>query len=269
MPAPLVTLTTDFGEKDSYVAEMKGVLLSRGPAGLRIVDLTHEIAPQDVREAALFLRAAVPRFPEGTIHLVVVDPGVGSARRPIIARIHGQTLVGPDNGVFGHLFDRHREKVWAIDPGKVSGERPSRTFHGRDVFAPAAARLARGEKPEELGTALQEYEHLVFPLVEMEGQILHGEVLHIDRFGNVITNVPLETLRGFLGNGALLERVGIEIGGRRLRGVGTHYESVAPGELLAVISSGDLLEVAVREGSAAEALGVHRGDRVRVIRPEG
>ncbi|MCB0221870.1 MAG: SAM-dependent chlorinase/fluorinase [Chrysiogenetes bacterium] len=263
MPA-LLTLTTDFGTADSYVAEMKGVLISRGPADLRLVNLSHDIAAHNVREAALFLRNAAPRFPAGTVHLVVVDPGVGSARAPIIARIGGQTLVGPDNGCFGFLYDGS-EEVYAIDPERIGAPESSATFHGRDVFAPAAALLASGKAPAELGARIDHYEHLPFPLVQLQGDAIDGVVLHIDRFGNLITNIPDHTLRAFLSDGET-DLVTTKVAALRVRGLRNHYAEVEVGEPIALIGSSGLLEVSMREKSAAASSGAQLGDPVVVVR---
>lgn len=259
----LITLTSDFGVKDAYVAQMKGVLLREAPADARIVDLSHELRPFDVHEAALFLRASVPHFPEGTIHLVVVDPGVGTARRPIAARSQGQYFVGPDNGVFGYVLDRKSEGVHEIEAARVSSAKLSSTFHGRDLFAPAAAALAQGRTLEDLGPALDAYQHLVFPLVEIHGDTLSGRVLHIDRYGNLITNLQASTLEAFL-SGTALEDVVIQIADRHILGILDHYAQAKPGHLLGLIGSSGLLEVAAREASAAEKLGVEVGSPLRL-----
>ena len=265
---PLITLTTDFGTADSYVAEMKGVLLSRGPAGVLLVDLSHDIAPHNIREAALFLRGAVPRFPAGSVHLVVVDPGVGSARAPIIARIGAedtrQTLVGPDNGCFGFLYDG-TEEVYAIDPARVGAQDASPTFHGRDLFSPAAALIAALASPAKLGTRLEHYEHLPFPLVQIEGDALNGEVLHIDRFGNLITNISESTLRAFL-DGARTDQVTAKVAALRVRGLRSHYAEVGANEPVLLVGSAGLLEISLREKSAAAATGAVIGQRVVVVR---
>lgn len=260
---PLLTLTTDFGTRDPYLAQMKGVLLGEGPADLRIVDLSHELGPFDVQEAALFVRSALPRFPPGTVHLVVVDPGVGSARKPIVACVRDQLLVGPDNGVFGYLFDGS-EQVFVLEPARF-GRDISSTFHGRDLFAPAAARLLGGAPASALGSAAETYQRMVFPLVEVRGNTLVGRILHIDRFGNLITNVPESTLRAFVGEGAG-EPPQVYVAERPIVGLVDHYAQGKVGELLALIGSSGLLEVAVREGHAGERLGARVGWPVRVQR---
>ena len=265
---PIVTLTTDFGLRDAYVAEMKGSLLGHGPSDLRLVDLTHELEPFDVRGAALFLRRACPAFPPGTVHLVVVDPGVGGPRRPIIAKIGDQLWVGPDNKVFGYLFDG-REEVFEIDPSRLGSQNISQTFHGRDVFAPVAAGLAQGRPPEDFGARVDHYEHLVFPMIEYSGDTLVGRVIHVDHYGNLITNIAREQLASFCEERDLAF-VRVAVRDSVIDGLAGHYAAAEPGELLALIGSSDLLEVAVREGDAAKKTQAERGELVRVrVRPRG
>lgn len=265
MKPPLVTLTTDFGTRDPYVAEMKGVLLTQGPADLRVLDLSHEIGAHDVTEAAIFLRASVPRFPSGTIHVAVIDPGVGGSRRPLAAHFQGQFLVGPDNGIFAFLFDG-TEKIFELDAATAAPNGLSATFHGRDLFAPAAARLANGAKLSSLGKPASGAAHLPFPMVELEGDALHAQILHVDRFGNLITNVTRETLQGFLAMGNRSDAI-FRVGTHQIHGLQNHYAESEKGKPLALIGSSDLLEIAVREGNAAEKLGARRGSRILVVRP--
>jgi S-adenosylmethionine hydrolase len=262
--APLITLTTDFGTADPYVAEMKGVLAQLGPADLRVFDLSHELPAFDVQAAALFLRAAVPRFPAQTVHVVVVDPGVGSERAPIVVWLKDQWLVGPDNRVFGYLYDGS-ERVYTVDPARAVQAPLSGTFHGRDLFAPVAARLAAGVPVTELAAPCEKYQHMVFPMVELTPDTLIGRVIHIDRFGNLITNITHSVLRGFLQDGS--ERSAqVFLGERQVHGLVHHYAEVKPGEALALIGSSQLLEVSIREGSAADKLGAQLGKTVRVQR---
>ena len=252
----LVTLTTDFGTRDSYVAQLKGVLLS-GCEELRVLDLTHEIAPQDRVEAAIFLRGAVPTFPPGSVHLAVVDPHVGSERRAVAVAIAGQFVVCPDNGLLTLLARAHPiEEARELTNPALRREPVSATFHGRDVFAPAAAHLACGGAFGEIGPAAGGLVELALPEPRGEdGGTVTGEVIHIDRFGNAVTNIP----RTGLPEGAAQLRVG----GRRLP-LRRTYADVASGEPLALIGSGDLVEVAVRDGDAAAALGIARGDRIEL-----
>lgn len=250
---PIVTLTTDFGTRDSYVAELKGVLLQQGPADLRIVDLTHEIAAHDVREAAFFLRAAVPRFPAGTIHVAVIDPGVGSARHAIVAQSGGQFLVGPDNGIFAWVLDASARVHRLPVPAAAS---VSATFHGRDLFAPAAARLALGVAVQDLGPALADPVRLAWPEPTVEHARVIGEVVHVDRFGNLITNLERNTLPRV--------PLHIRLGGQPIGPLRDHYAEVSAGALIALIGGAGLLEVAARDESAAQVLGAGLGARVDV-----
>jgi S-adenosylmethionine hydrolase len=254
--APLITLTTDFGTRDAYVAELKGVLYSEGPPGLQVVDLSHELAPFDVPAAALFVRTALPRFPSGTLHVVVVDPGVGSERRALIVERADMVLIGPDNGLFSYLYDGH-EATYAIERGPRA---LSSTFHGRDLFAPVAARLAAGAAPSSFGPRVETYERITLPMVDISGDSLHGRIVHIDHYGNLISNISGQTLSSFAGD----QPLAISIGDRVITGLVDHYAQ-ADG-LLALIGSSGWLEVAAREASAAELLAVRVGQPLRVTR---
>jgi len=256
--APRITLSTDFGTRDSYVAQLKGVLYSEGPADLQVVDLSHELAPFDVLSAAWFVREAITRFPPQTLHLVVVDPGVGSARRPIVARVADQVLVGPDNGVFGALYDGG-ESVLEIEPARLGGRALSSTFHGRDLFAPAAARLARGEPCEGFARVITDYARLALPEPRAERDVLVGQVMHVDHYGNLVTNLSAGAVRA-LGHA---ERLTFQILGQEVAPLRDHYAQVQPGELIALVGSSDRVEISVREGSAAERLRARLGTLVR------
>jgi S-adenosylmethionine hydrolase len=247
----LITLTTDFGTADGYVGEMKGVIASLAP-GVPIVDITHEIPPQDVHAARLVVERCWERFPEGTVHIVVVDPGVGTARAPIAVRARGRFLVGPDNGVLSAAL---------LVPGAVAVRLPvpehaSATFHGRDVFAPAAARLVRGQALEALGPVWAEPCVLrdPAPFLLPNGDVV-GEVLHADRFGNAVTNILPDSGGGI-----------VEVAGRELPLART-YADVEPGAALALVGSSGRLEIAIRNGHAARTLGLTRGSRVVLRAP--
>ncbi|MYI83315.1 MAG: SAM-dependent chlorinase/fluorinase [Chloroflexi bacterium] len=255
MPA-IVTLTTDFGTRDPYAAQLKGVLLANCE-GVRVHDLTHEVAPQEVLEGALFLAAAVPTFPPGTVHLAVVDPGVGTSRRAIAASLGGQHVVCPDNGLLTLLARRAPiEEVRSLERSSLRREPVSPTFHGRDLFAPAAAFLACGGALEQLGPPVADPIELPLSRPRSEGARLLGEVLHVDRFGNAITNLARSDIEAIAAGPGR-----VEAGGRRLALART-YGDVAEGEPLALIGSADLLELAVRNGSAAATLGLDRGSEV-------
>jgi S-adenosyl-L-methionine hydrolase (adenosine-forming) len=276
---PLITLTTDFGTSDGYVGTMKGVILSIVPDA-RLVDLSHEVVPQDVRAAAYVLYTAYSFFPSHTVHLVVVDPGVGGARRPIALRTPVGFFVGPDNGVFSYVMacEPLEASATLTDP-RYSLPRVSQTFHGRDVFAPVAAHLAAGVPITDLGPPVAD--PVVFPLprLEITSHSIVGEVLHVDRFGNVVTSVGELTWAGdeLVFNPAfdkarsgmqdaehriVAVSTAVEMAGQEVAGVRRTYTEVEPGEMLALVGSGGHLEIAVREGSAAERLGVHPGDKV-------
>jgi S-adenosylmethionine hydrolase len=248
----LVTLTSDFGTRDSYVAQLKAALFRHGPSDLRVVDLSHELPPQNVLEAALFVADALPHFPPSTIHIVVVDPGVGSARRPLAIRCGEQLIVGPDNGVLSLLYDAKLEAV-AIDVDLIGVTQLSATFHGRDLFAPAAALLAHGQAIEALGKRLDprtaELVRLAFPEPVRDGGAVVGEVIHVDRFGNLITNLRSAEL-AMLTREAAAQAFALSLRGKSSRVV-HHYAEVPEGCLLAVLGSSDRLEIAVRNGNAA------------------
>ena len=256
---PVITLTTDFGVEGSYVGAMKGVLLSRCPEAT-LVDITHHIPPFSLLEASLVLQQACPRFAPGTVHLAVVDPGVGGVRKPIIVRSGGHSFVGPDNGIFTPFLDGS-ETVYRISEA-VALPGSSATFHGRDLFAPAAARLACGEAPEALGEISRQAMRLHVPRPRRNGVSVMGQVLYADHFGNLVTNIRDEDL------GPLGSAVEIEIGTQRIRRLSRTYQDGMVGEALALVGSSGYLEVAVVEGRAGAQLGVGKGERVRVSRVE-
>jgi len=252
----VITLLTDFGLDDAYVGIVKGVVLGVNPLA-RLVDLSHGVPPQDVRRAALLLATAYRVFPAGTVHLAVVDPGVGSRRRAIIVARAGQWFVGPDNGVFTPFLDDTGS--WsAVELGATwcRAAEVSPTFHGRDVFAPAAAHVARGAAIERFGPELRDPVRVRWPAALRSSGALHGEVVHLDRFGNLITSIRATDLAG--------DDV-VEVSGRELPILGT-YSDLPPGATGGLIGSGGRLEIATREESAARSLGVGRGARVTLRR---
>lgn len=256
----VVTLTTDFGTRDGYVGEMKGVVLERAPSA-RLVDVTHSIPPGDIRDGAWALSRIWTRFPPGTVHLAVVDPGVGSDRKAVAVRIAGRWLVGPDNGLLT-LASGEVDEARQLDPERVGLTPFSDTFHGRDLFAPAAAHLAAGEESGGLGPALDPGNLVRLPLPSPrrgEGR-LRGEVVHVDRFGNLVTNLPSEWLP---------EEPVVEVGAHQVRGLGRSFAHVEAGEAVLIRGSGGTLEVCVREGRAADVLGVGRGEAVSVRAADG
>ncbi len=260
MQTALITLTTDFGTGGSYVAAMKGVILSLNPAAT-LVDVSHEIAPQNVREAALCLTQVVAYFPRGTIHVVVVDPGVGSDRRLLCVSMHDQVFLAPDNGVLSWVA-RGAAMVERIELTERRFWRPhvSATFHGRDILAPAAAHLSLGIAPRELGQSVAGWAELAWTAPERFGDELVGEVLAIDRFGNLITNISEHDLRG-----ANLLASRVACCDRVIPRLERAYSDVAPGELLALVGSSSLLEIAARDGSAAALLNCVAGTLVGTL----
>ena len=272
---PLVTLTTDFGTADGYVGVMKGVVLGIAPDA-RLVDITHWIGAQNVREAAYVLYAAYGYFPRHTVHLAVVDPGVGGERRPIALRTAAGTFVGPDNGLFSYVAVREpvEEAVELADP-RYHLPTVSQTFHGRDVFAPAAAHLAAGVRLADLGPAVTDLVTLPPPRLDVTAEQIVGEVVHVDRFGNCVTSVGRLAWEAYclvltpaFSPGTAPVQLGagstVIAGGQEIAGLRQTYGHVAPGEVLALVGSGAHLEIAVREGSAAEMLGIGAGDAVAI-----
>lgn len=258
----LVTLTTDFGLRDGYVAAMKGVILQVHP-GLRLVDISHEIPPQDVMAAAFVMRQAIPFFPDEAVHLAVVDPGVGTDRKLIAASTERFMFVGPDNGLLSLLLgEKEAEKIVVLDrPEAWRVPEPSATFHGRDVFAPVAAHLAAGMPLEEVGAPATDIKRLHWPVPQVDEHGIDAFVVHVDRFGNCITNLSAEELEhNRKGRG-----VKLYVGSTILRQLAHTYGSVAEGEPLALIGSSGLLEIGVRNGNASELLSIEPGQPVRLL----
>jgi S-adenosylmethionine hydrolase len=255
--APIITLLTDFGIEDYYVAAMKGVILARcGHA--RLIDISHTIGPQNVLSAAYVLRGAYEQFPAGTIHLAVVDPGVGSSRRGIILRTDRYLFVGPDNGLFS-LVMRESVESFEIQPSAHLPATVSNTFHGRDIFAQVAAALAAGIRPEELASAIRDPKRLA-PLAELAGSRIKSKIVHIDRFGNGVTGIERRQL-----NSDLLPRsFAIRIGGALIHGQRRFYseEPVVSGEPFVIWGSLNFLEISVANDSAAAMLGLCCGQEL-------
>lgn len=259
MPA-IVTLLSDFGSTSPYPAAMKAVLA--GLCDATLIDITHDVRPHDVRMGAYLLAVVAPWLPAGTVHLAVVDPGVGTARRALIVQAGGQSFVGPDNGLLIPAARRvGRPKSFEITAREILTPAISFTFHGRDVFAPTAGRLAAGTPAEALGTPADEYVDLEFGAGRRHGDALDGSVIYIDPFGNLITNIASDLLVG------LGKRVQVRVG-RHVHAahIVRTYGEVAKGDLVVVPGSDGLVEIAVREGSAASALGA-RGDAAVSIVP--
>jgi S-adenosylmethionine hydrolase len=258
MPRKLITLTTDFGLADGYVGTMKGVMLGICPEA-ELIDICHDIRPQAVRQGAYILSCAVPFFAPGTIHLAVIDPGVGGQRRPVLVQTGRATYIGPDNGLLSLVLvqDSPRLAIHLTNPGYRLPS-VSNTFHGRDIFAPAAAYLAAGADPRDMGDPIAADSLLTLPIVgplpQGDGSFL-GEVLHVDRFGNLVTSFRCPHLP---------PRCTVEIAGVRIARLSRTFSDEATGTLLAYIGSSDHLEIAVRDGNAAELLGMSLGAPLRV-----
>jgi S-adenosylmethionine hydrolase len=262
MPRPLITLTTDFGEGSPYVAEMKGVVLTLN-AEANIVDITHSVPAQDVRQGARVLDQVTPQFPQGAIHVAVVDPGVGTERKIVVASIEGQTYVTPDNGLLS-LITRHfrptrmvevaNPKYWLADV--------SSTFHGRDIMAPVAASLGLGVELSEFGPPIHDLLELDWPELEVGERLIRGSVVSFDSFGNLITDITAQHLDEF-GDRTQLQ---VQCGTHCVNGLVKTYAQRPKDSVAALIGSSGLLELAVVNGSAAKKLGVRVGDEVTVCR---
>ena len=256
----LLTVTTDFGTHDGFVGTMKGIILSINPKVV-VVDITHEIEPQDVFGAAFTLRNTCRSFPKGTIHLAVVDPGVGSRRRPILLHTENYFFVGPDNGIFSFVVEEG-EAVYAVEltESKYFLAPVSDTFHGRDIFAPVAGYLSLGIDPSEFGPEVPDYVKISLPnpIVSRDG--IEGHIIHVDHFGNLVTNIDTESVDALRTRGD----VRIEAGSIALKSIAHSYSEVEEGSPLAIVGSTGFLEIAVNTGSAHQRLGLKQGDPIRV-----
>jgi S-adenosylmethionine hydrolase len=265
MPRPVIALLTDFGSRDHYAGTMKGVVLGICPDAT-LVDITHDLPPHDVLAGALELAACFRYFPPATVFFVVVDPGVGSTRRGIAAEVGEYRFVAPDNGVLTLVFDEVAPKrVVELTERRYARATVSRTFEGRDRFAPAAAWLAKGVELSALGRPAGALHRLDVPRPQLEQDRLMGEVLRVDRFGNLVTNIDRKAFDRIApadARGAL----DIHVGPHQVGKVVSTYADAGPGELCALFGSSDHLEVAANGSSAAEVLGLGRGAAVRVAR---
>ena len=254
----MITLLTDFGTADYFVAALKGVIFSLNPQA-QIIDLTHEVPAQDVEAGAFTLGACYHTFPAGTIHLAVVDPGVGSDRRPIVVAAGGQYFVGPDDGLFSYVYLREAAtRVFHAARPEFFRHPISPTFHGRDVFAPLAARLSIGVLPEALGVPIDDYRRFEIPRPVRFGSSLKGQVIYVDRFGNCLTNLTANDLNLAWPDSTPC----LTIGGAEVQQLGTHFAQAAAGGLFAYLGSAGYWEVALWRGSAAEHLQARRGTEV-------
>ena len=260
---PTVTLTSDFGLKDSYVAEMKAVILGISPSA-NIIDVSHDIEKFDVRMAAYALACAAPYFPKGTVHVAVVDPDVGTRRRPLLVQTQTAFYIGPDNGVLALATNNQGiEHIFEITNPKFMLTRISNTFHGRDIFAPVAAHLANGTQPKEFGPEINRISTPKFARIVRKRNMLTGEVLHIDGFGNLITNFREEELDSM----DIKETVNIKIKNHKLRlKLSKAYADVKKKEAVALFGSHGFLEVSVNQGNAGTAFEAKRGDKITLFK---
>ncbi len=255
MAGGIVTLLTDFGLSDHYVGVLKGVILRFNPSA-QIVDLTHQVEPFDVLGASFTLAAAHSYFPPGTVHAVVVDPGVGGDRRPILAEAGGWLFLAPDNGVLEWIYRRRPARVRALQPDRFALQPISNTFQGRDIFAPAAGLLSGGESPERLGDPIEDFARLDLPCPrQVAPGRWQGEVLKVDRFGNLITNFTAAELPA---------RFWLTVGQARVEKLHAAYSSAPPGAIFAIAGSSGFIEISVKEASAAAAAGAGPGAPVAV-----
>jgi len=258
----LISLMTDFGLIDGFVGVMKGVIWGIAPQA-HIADLTHLVPPQDIRTAALILNRSAPYFPDGTIHVVVVDPGVGTARRPIAVQLGSQYFVGPDNGVFTLVLERAERQgtpieIVHLDKPQYWLAEVSNVFHGRDIFSPVAAALANGTPLSSLGSPISDPMRLSISQPRLTSTGLQGEIAHIDHFGNIITNIRDEHLSG-------KDHLTIRLCGEEIHGMVRTFGERLPGELIALIGSTGDLVIAVVNGDAAQQLGARVGDVIDII----
>lgn len=258
----LITFLTDFGSNNSYISQMKGVALSM--TDTRIIDITHNITPQNIREGAFILRTSAPFFPVGTVHVAVVDPGVGTSRRGIVITTNSQVLIGPDNGLLiptARLLGGMR--VYEIKNTELMLKSVSNTFHGRDVFTPVAAHILNGVFFEEIGPHITDYVNLDFGTFEITSRSATGQVIYIDSFGNIITNINAFQLNQVLD---FDKKIMLFIGDKQIRvPFVKSYDFVKPKEILATIGSSNQLEIAINRGNAGKKLGVKLDDEIKIL----
>jgi S-adenosylmethionine hydrolase len=258
----LITLLTDFGTGDAYVASMKGVILSLNPDAV-LVDLSHEVPPQDVRAGALILAAAAPYFPPNTIHLAVVDPGVGSARRALAAYCRGCFWVGPDNGLFHLIFCQASPlSIISLEDPVFFRPQVSATFHGRDIFAPVAAHLSLGVHLNRCGPRISDPVSLKWPEPKFSQEAIRGEIIYVDRFGNLVTNVRDSLMSAWQRE----PRISFRVGPVTIQGLSRTYADVSPGEFLALVGSHGFLEIACAMDNAAWRLKAGVGLTVEIYK---
>jgi len=251
----VIALLTDFGTKDYFVGAMKGAILSINRQAV-IVDITHEVPPQDILAASFTLRACYKNFPEKTIFVAVVDPGVGSERRAILLETESCYFLAPDNGLLGFIFDEEKNfKVFELTNKKFFAPKVSSTFHGRDIFAPIAARLSNGIQPNEFGTEIESYTRLKIAQPIKIANRIEAEIIHIDRFGNLITNLTKNELP---------ENFTLEIGGKIINKLQNFFAEAEKGELFVIAGSANFLEIVAFQASAKQILRVEVGEKIQL-----
>ena len=256
----VITLMTDFGTSDHYVGVMKGVILNINP-GVQIVDITHAIPPQDVDGAAFLIDSSYRYFPSGTIHVMVVDPGVGSERKVIICQTETAYFLCPDNGILSHIL--HNEscaRTILVENPAYFLPQVSNTFHGRDIFAPVAAHLSRGVPIGKLGSPVAHPIQFPIPKPEVTDKAVIGHVIWIDSFGNLVTNISHEILESLEGRSGVV----IDAGSAEINHLNHSYAESAVGEALAIVGSFNRLEISINQGNAAQVLGLKRGDAITI-----
>lgn len=257
---PIITLASDFGMRDYYVSAMKASILAINRK-VRLIDVSHEIPPQDIMSGAWVTKNSAFLYPSGTIHVVVVDPGVGTKRRPVALRIRDQLFVGPDNGLFTLVADQDECEAFELTNTSFWSNERSNTFHGRDIFAPVAAHLSKGVPLEELGIPIDQLVSFRWALPVSDNEGIQGWVMHIDHYGNLITNITEEMLNGITSKGS----VKIYIGNTILKTIVRTYADVGSGEAAALIGSSKNLEIVVNNGNAEQLLGAQKGAPISVL----
>lgn len=258
MADPIITLTTDFGTSDHLVGTMKGVILNINP-GARIVDINHSVVPFDLLDGALSIANAYAFFPARTVHVVIVDPGVGTDRRPILVSAGNQFFVAPDNGVLSMIYERETCTVRHITAEHYFLNPISATFHGRDIFAPTAAWLSKTFQTEAFGEVVTDFVRFTMPKAKADGQAIKGVVLRVDAFGNLMTNLTAENIPEAALQGGPIR---LAVNGKQINQFAPTFAAGDPGVPIAVIGSAGYVEIAVNRGNAARTLGVGRGAEV-------
>jgi len=251
---PVITLTTDFGLDDPFVGIMKGVILNIAP-DTKIIDITHNIEPQNIIQAALVLNASYPWFPRKTVHIVIVDPGVGGKRRPMVVQSKFQFFVGPDNGVLTPVLDS-KNRLYQLTNKKYFLKNVSNTFHGRDIFAAVAAWITTGVAASKMGPRILKPEFLALPQPQIKKGTLQGEIIYKDRFGNLTTNISSELINEKLPS---FDKIKIQAGKQIINGLAKAYNDIKPGQTGAIINSWNQLEIFCREADAAKKLKLKLG----------